>query len=98
MPFSRGALHNSFLTGFSRRAFVVSGMTVGAASAAVLGSVACGSSESRSPFVLVRDGGADAAPSSEAEGGATAPVDAVRPEAGTPGEWGGPCLDDGQCS
>jgi hypothetical protein len=35
----------------------------------------------------------------ELEGG-TLPViiDAGTSEAGTPGEWGGPCLDDGQCS
>ncbi len=69
-------------------------VTLGVAAAS-----ACGSSESPSPFVLVRDGGADVDLAGELESGA-APivVDAGRVDAGLPGEWGGPCLDDGQCS
>ncbi len=64
----------------------------------VSGVGACGSSETRSPFVLARDDGGDAA--AALEGGAPpAPLlDAGGREAATPGEWGGPCLDDGQCS
>jgi hypothetical protein len=87
------------------------GVTVGAARSftrlrlplalALVSSIACacGSSESRSPFVLVRDAGADAALSTEREDAAPPPsIEAGRFEAGAPGEWGGACLDDGQCS
>src|SRR5215471_18970870 len=98
MPFSRGALHDSFRIGPSRHAFVIAVTLGAAAAAAVMSCTACGSSESPSPFVLDRDGG-DAAPSELREGGsAPAVVDAGRFEAGAPGEWGGSCLDDGQCS
>jgi hypothetical protein len=68
-----------------------------AISASVSGPVACAGSESPSPFVNDRDAGEDArAPTSDAAFIPPIPVDGSA-GAPTPGEWGGPCLDDGQC-
>src|SRR5690349_18376434 len=116
MPFSSGALHQSFrcqrrgLRGAllrslcDRLAFVGGGARSACRTALVTaalgmcsGATACDNSESPSPFVVEeRDAGADARVT---EAGTPPPP---VPDAGqgpaAPGEWGGPCLDDGQCS
>ena len=70
-----------------------------AAVAAILalhGAAACGSSTARSPFVD-REAGVDAG---AGDGGHVAPPPTGGPDTGPPdepGEWGGPCIDDGNC-
>ncbi|HEX4336663.1 MAG TPA: putative metal-binding motif-containing protein [Polyangiaceae bacterium] len=59
---------------------------------------ACGSSETRDPFLPVVEDAGDAAPADLEGGTRVVLIDAGTMEASTPGEWGGPCLDDGQCS
>src|SRR6185312_661987 len=59
--------------------------------------VSCGSSSARSPFVDREAGAPDAGD----DGGHVAPLptaelDSAPPD--VPGEWGGPCIDDGTCS
>jgi hypothetical protein len=98
MPSSSGALHESF-----RRPKGKWGPFATATLAAALGlslgaANGCDNSESPSPFVVAAlDGGADGAVT---EAGTVPPL--TVPDAGpgpaAPGEWGGPCLDDGQCS
>jgi hypothetical protein len=53
----------------------------------------CGSSSAPSPFVSPGDAGADGAPDS----GEFSPVSIALPDASVPGEWGGRCVDDGEC-
>src|SRR6185369_5396088 len=65
--------------------------------ALVCGFSACGSSESPSPFVAPSDAGSDAVVEASAPPPVT-PDDAGGGPQVTPGEWGGPCLDDGQCT
>src|SRR5215831_10014798 len=105
MPSSSGAVHHSFRS--APHLHLLRGVRgrlvwLPAALCAVLSSVAsasvtgCDTSESRSPFVLKeQDAGADGA----VEGGTT-PVLVLEagPRPVAPGEWGGPCLDDGQCA
>jgi hypothetical protein len=59
---------------------------------------ACGSSTARSPFVDREAGVEDGA---ARDGGYVAPPPTGGPDSGPPdepGEWGGPCIDDGNCN
>lgn len=54
----------------------------------------CGTSSAPSPFARSEDAGTDGA-SPAADGGS--PISNAPPDASVPGEWGGRCVDDGEC-
>ncbi len=59
----------------------------------------CGHSDSSSPFVSVRDAEAERSTITPVvpDSGGTVIADAGEIDAGNAAEWGGPCLDDGEC-
>jgi hypothetical protein len=59
-------------------------------------SAGCGNSSAPSPFVALRDAGADDA--ARRFDGEVPTGGAPDSGQGTAGEWGGPCLDDGECN